>query len=180
MNEDEIVSQLLDELQAATDPDVDVRTIGGDTDSSPPEVILDWSSVRLPTENGHNPFGAYKTDESGNQIGVEYHAYFRMDVDCVVRYYDEEQRDITLDDLHITFLPYEYDSGVFHDDTAEWRVGTESPRQNPVLEPDWYEIGFLVQFKYIKRASDTETYGTLESVDDTVEVDDTLEESSAG
>lgn len=74
-----------------------------------------------------------------------------MELDVTLRTYDESDRDMLLSDVADAFLPYEYDSSAFHDDTTEWEVGNPEPRSNPVVEPDWYEGGLTVRFKYVSR-----------------------------
>lgn len=167
MREDQIIAQLRSELQAATPDNVDVRTSGGDQDVDPPEIVLQWDSSRLADFNGHTPLSGRTRDNSGNATGNEYQMYFSMEVNCVLRYYDEVDRDTALDSLHSYFLPFERDSDKFDADTFEWEVGTESPQENPVVEPDWYETGLLVSFNYVKRA--TETKDAITSVDTTIE-----------
>lgn len=177
MREDEIIAQLINEIEAATASDVDVRSEGGDQDVDPPEIILDWNIRRLPQFNGHRNFGAYTTDDSGNKTGIEHHEYFRITVDCKLRYYSELDRDTTLDSLHDTFMPYRYNSGNFDPDTTLWEIGTANPTPNALLEPDWYEVIFRLKFVFVKRVQDT-SYDTLETIQRDVTVDDTLEDSS--
>jgi hypothetical protein len=101
-----------------------------------------------------------------------------MELDVVIRTYDESNRDILLSDVIDAFLPYEYDSSAFHDDTTEWEVGSPTPRSNPIVEPDWYEGGLTIRFKYVKRVETAEN--TLTSIQDGsnggVYVDETLDE----
>ncbi|OYR54908.1 hypothetical protein DJ70_12830 [Halorubrum halodurans] len=74
-----------------------------------------------------------------------------MELDVTIRTYDESDRDVLLSDVADAFLPYEYDASVFHDDTTEWEIGDPSPRSNPVVEPDWYEGGLTIRFRYVSR-----------------------------
>ncbi|WP_200531625.1 hypothetical protein [Halorubrum sp. LN27] len=154
MNEQEAIQQFLAALDSALPAEVGVRTAGGDGDAKPPYVVVRWRSERLPDENGANPFADFTRDsQTGTATGREFHQYFEFTADCVVRVYDEGDRDVYLDQIDDAFLPYEYDSSAFHDDTAEWRVGGSEPRSNPVVEPDWYEGGKVVRFKYVKRVT---------------------------
>jgi hypothetical protein len=41
---------------------------------------------------------------------------------------------------------------LFHEDTFEWEVGDAEPRSNPAVEPDWYESGTMIRFKYVGRS----------------------------
>lgn len=152
MNEQDIITQFLADLDASLPADVGARTDGGDENTNPPYVIVRWRSDRLRGENGSNPFADYTRDSvTGDATGREFHQYFEFVADCVVRTYDEGERDVLLDAVDDSFLPYEYDSDLFHADTAEWRVGGAEPRSNPAVEPDWYESGVVVRFKYVSR-----------------------------
>lgn len=170
MREDQIIAKIRSELNSQTASDVDVRTAGGDQDVDPPEIIIEWTSRRLPNRAGHLPIVGNTTDASGNKTGYEYHLYSEMEINCTIRSYDEVERDKMLDSLQSYFLPFEEDSSKFHKDTGEWEVGGESPRGNPVIEPDWYEIGLMLSFEYVKRV--TESEDTIEAVNKTVERND--------
>lgn len=167
MREYEIIPQLKSDIESVTGNEVDVRTTGGDQDVDPPEVIIDWSATRLPNENGHNSFGEYITDDNGNHVGIEYHGYWRMEVDFRLRYYDEFTRDEVLDAVQMAFLPYEKDADAFNEDTARWEVGSAGPRENSVLEMDWYSAGVPVSFVYLKR-SENDNMDYIESIEDSV------------
>jgi hypothetical protein len=162
MIEDEIVAQLVTELNSATGPNVDVRTAGGDQNVEPPEVILRWDSSRVANMPGHRPVAAH------TETGYESHLYFNMDVDCLVRDYDESAVYETLNDLHLYFVPFEREASNFDEDTYEWEVGTSSPRDNPVVEPDWYEVGFIVEFGFVKKTNEGED--TIDSAGDEIEI----------
>ena len=151
MKEQEIVQQSLDVLADALPSSMTVRTDGGDGGAGPPLCILTWNAVRLPTENGANPLGKILRDAGGSAIGRELHRYYRMELDVEIRAYDEGDRDNWLSDVIDHFLPYEYDATAFHPDTTEWEVGDAEPRSNPVVEPDWYESGAAIRFKYVSR-----------------------------
>lgn len=174
MKEDVIVAALLDEVEAATPADVDVRTDGGDQGVAIPEVIIRWSADRLENENGHNSVGGYVYDANGNQVGIQHHVYYRMSVEFILRWYDEIDRDQTADAIQMSLLPYEKDAENFNSDTTEWEVGSVSPRNNAVMEPDWYESSLNVFFKYVKRVDDTD-YDTIDGVTTVEYVDDTLD-----
>lgn len=178
MREDAIVVQLKTEIENATASGVDVRTTGGDQDVDPPEVIIDWDSTRLSDENGHNSFGGYLTDASGNKTGIEHHSYWRFEADCRIRSYEELERDQMLDSVQMAFLPYEKSSEDFDSDTAEWEVGNGGPRENPIIENDWYESGVLVGFKYLKRADETGR-DYIDTIQKNVDVDESLDDSSS-
>lgn len=179
MKEDDIVAQLINELEAATANNVDVRTMGTDQEVDPPELILDWNKTRLDGHNGHNSFGDYIKNDSGQTVGIEHHIYSQMEVDIIARSYDELERDQLLDTTELAFLHYEYDSDRFNRDTAEWDIGSRGPRENPVIEPDWFEAGIVVSFDYLKRKDDTSVPAEpIETIQDSVEVDESLEDSS--
>ena len=170
MNEQEIVFKARSDLEAALPSDFSVRTRGGDSNASPPLCLLEWDSVRL-SENGSNPFAGVIRDEStGDATGRELHGYHQMELDVAIRTYEESDRDLLLSDVSAAFLPYEYDSSAFHEDTTEWEIGSPSPRSNPVVEPDWYEGGLTIRFKYVSRVE--QEADALSSTDNTVAVDD--------
>lgn len=168
MKEQDIVQLALGELQAALPDSVTTRTEGGDESSSPPLAILSWDSSRIQV-NGANPYAETVTDESGDDIGEELHRYHTMTLDIMVRAYDEGQRDRWLSDVADHFLPFEYRAQDFNSDTFEWEVGNAEPRNNPVVEPDWYESGVVVRFNYVSRV--TQEHDTLTAVDETVSGD---------
>lgn len=155
MKEDDIVDQLRDEIVAAISSDVEVRTSGGDQDALPPVVVIDWNASRIPNANGHNTRGGYITDSNSNNVGVEHHTYWRMTADCIAREYSESDRDAILNSIHDAFIPYEWDATDFHEDTREWEVGNSGARSNPIVEPDWYEAGILLEFDFVKRTDQT-------------------------
>lgn len=174
MREDDIVAKIIDEVDAITNNDVQVRTGGGDQNVDPPEVILRWDTDRLPDANGHRSFGGYLYDSNENKIGVEYHTYWSFNCDFQLRYYSEAQRDITMDNIQMHFVPYEDNPDRFDPDTRSWEVGVTGPRNNPIREPDWYSVGATVRFEFLKRKQVTGE-DTIDSIDRTVEVDETLE-----
>ncbi|SEL17655.1 hypothetical protein [Haloferax larsenii] len=169
MNEQDAIQQILSELDAALPAEVGVRTAGGDMEATPPYVVVRWRSDRLSDENGANPFADFTRNGSGDATGREFHQYFEFTADCVVRTYDEGDRDTYLDLIDDAFLPYEYDSSAFNPDTADWRVGGSEPRSNPVVEPDWYEGGKVLKFKYVKRVS--QSADTLTSTTNNIHAD---------
>lgn len=166
MNEKDIIHQVIDEIAAAAPSGVEVRTVGGDQDVSPPEIIVDWNATRLSNENGHTSFGGYIRDVNDNVTGVEHHTYWAMEIDCTARYDSEPDRDAAIDTIHSAFTPYEMYARSFDRDTREWEVGSEQPRQNPVIEPDWYEARVLLTFEYVKRAD--ETRDTIETINKSI------------
>lgn len=174
MEQHAIISQMVDEVSAATPGAVDVRTDGGDQDTDIPEVIIRWSATRLQNENGHNSVGGYIYDNNDNQIGIQHHVYYRMNIEFILRWYDEIERDQTADDIIGALLPYETDADKFNADTTEWELGDVSPRNNAVMEPDWYESSLNVSFKYVKRVDDTE-YDTIDDITIVEYADDTLD-----
>lgn len=155
---------LIDDIQTETGltTDGEVRTVGGDQDIDPPEVILEWRSPRLQQYNGANSLGGFTTDQSGDQTGREYHRYYRMQVDCIARSYDEEEMHDILTNIQNGLAKYEYDASLFDADTSEWDVGDLSPRNNPVVEPDWYESGVMVEFNLLEKS--TETADAIETI----------------
>jgi hypothetical protein len=170
MREDEILAQVKTDIESLTDSDVDVRLHGGDQDASPPEVIIQWNTSRLQNENGHHSRGGYLTDDVGNKTGEEHHVYFRMEIDCLIRYYDEVEKDKVADAIQMGFLPYEKHSSAFDEDTTEWRIGDTSPRSNVVIDPDWYESGIVLSFKYVKRTEDTSSPDVSDYIEE-IEID---------
>lgn len=174
MNEEEIAAQLVSEIDDATDSDVNVMTIGDDDKVTPPDVVIDWTTTRVSGANGHKSIGGYITDGDGNKTGIEHHTYWSFEADCIARSYSEQARDEYLRSIQDAFIPYEESPAAFHVDTREWEVGTSGLRENSFIEPDWYEAGILVSFQYLRRTDETGR-DTLEQVDDTVEVDDSLE-----
>jgi hypothetical protein len=178
MREDEIVAQLIDEIDAITPINVGVRTSGGDQNVSPPEVILNWNTDRLPAGNGHSPFGGYVYDDSGNKVGIEYHTYWRFEADIQLRYYSEGARDSNMDTIQMHFVPYEANAEDFAKDTRAWEVGATGPRSQPVREPDWYSVGVLVTFEFLKREEVT-GQTRLQEINTDVEIDETLQNTSS-
>ena len=150
MNEQAIVQQSLSDINSALPAEVSVRTSGGDGAAGPPLAILDWDSTRL-SENGANPLGDIVRDDAGDAVGFELHRYHQMNLDVTIRAYEEGDRDRWLSDVGDYFLEYEYDADAFDSDTTEWEVGDVEPRNNPVVEPDWYESGLVIRFKYVSR-----------------------------
>lgn len=170
MKEQEIIFNVVADVQAALPAEYPVRTAGGDASASPPVCIIGWDSSRLPYEGGHNPLAGILRDESGTATGRELHRYHEMEIDVELRTYDESERDVLLSDVMDAFLPYEYDPESFHSDTTEWQVGNPTPRTNPVVEPDWFEGGLDIRFKYVSRVE--QTASSLTGTDETVSVND--------
>ncbi|UBF22603.1 SPP1 gp17-like tail completion protein [Halorubrum tailed virus 25] len=166
MKEQDIIFNALSDLEAALPVNYTVRTRGGDAGAGPPLCILGWDSIRL-SENGANPLAGVLRDESGTATGKEFHRYHQMELDVTIRTYDESDRDTLLSDVADAFLPYEYDADEFHEDTTEWKVGNPTPRTNPVVEPDWYEGGLTIRFKYVSRVQ--QNADALTSIDYTVD-----------
>jgi hypothetical protein len=179
MREDDIVASLIDEVETATPSGINVRTSGGDQNVDPPEVILDWNTDRLSDENGHKAFGGYVYDSNDNKIGVQFHSYWRFEADFQLRYYDEVVRDETMDTIQMHFLPYEDTPDAFNTDTREWEVGATGPRNDPVREPDWYSVGVMVMFEFLKRTDVTSGYDTIDTIQRDVSVDESLEDTSS-
>lgn len=162
MNRGDVVIGLLDDVRALVPDSISVRTQGGDQDTDPPEIILDYRENRMPYENGNTPFAGAVTDDNGNKVAKEYHTYWSVDADFQLRYYSERQRDAMVDIVQAAFVPYEADASKFDSDTREWQVASSGPRENTIVEPDWYEAGVLVQFEYIKRIE--EDADTIEDI----------------
>lgn len=176
MREDEIIGQIIQELEDATPTDVDVRTDGGDQTASPPEVILSASTTRI-NENGAKALAEVLRDDSGDALGQEFHIYFRMELECIVRYFDEVKRDQVLDDIHDAFLPYEYDATQFNRDTAEWEILGGASRHNSIVEKDWYTGSTMLTFKYVKR-TDQSGPQPIDTINTDVQPDETIEGTS--
>lgn len=167
MKEHEILKYLILDISDAFSESVPVRTEGGDQSANPPEAVISWDSTRLENYQGHTPYKGPIRDSSGNAVGKEYHGYFLMDADVLVRHDDELKRDKMLDELHRKFVPVEDEPSIFDDDTSEWSVGVSSPRSNSFVEPDWYEMGVPISFTYLKRveAEPENLPGTIENID---------------
>lgn len=183
MKRKQAVWTLIDEIQTATGltgsagGQDSVRTVGGDAEVSPPEVVLDWTATRLVNYNGANNLGGKTTDTSGDQTGWEYHRYYRMVVDCVVRSYKEVEREDLVDAIQDRLARYEYDASRFSADTTEWEVGTVSPETNPIVEPDWYQSSVPVEFTLLERVTETgDTLTTIQQTNADDMIDTTLEE----
>jgi hypothetical protein len=178
MHEVDILTELVDKVQAATPSDVDVRLEGGDQDVNIPEAILSWSAEREPDYAGHRPQTDILRDQQGNAVGIEDHMYFTMSVEVLLRFYDEIQKDQVANDIHFAFAPYERAPDMFDADTFGWQVGNVEPRGNPVMEPDWYVSAVRMTFGYIKRkeAPPETVPGYIENIEIDVYVDETLSE----
>lgn len=163
MKEYDILKYLLLDIENAVTEPVSVRTEGGDQAAAPPEVVVSWDATRLPDYQGHTTYVGPMRDSSGDAIGKEYHSYFIMDADVLVRHEDEFARDTIIDELHTYFVPYEDDAAVFSEDTADWSIGIAGPRDNSFVEPDWYETGVPISFVYMKRAEVTDA-GSLPGI----------------
>lgn len=166
MKEQDAIADILDDIVLATPlTESSVRTAGGDSDVALPEVIISWDAPRLPAYNGANTLGGYTTDNSGNKDGYEFHLYYQMNVDCLVRHHKEQSRDDFINDIQDQFALYEYNPDNFNSDTAEWEVGSAAPRNNPVAEPDWYQAAVPVTFVLLRRH--TVSADTLETINQT-------------
>lgn len=155
MEEHVILGNIISTLDNITASDVDVRTRGGDQNVAPPEIVVSWTQSRIENAPGHRQTGGYTTTQSGTKTGVEWHSYWRMNLDLELRFYDEIERDKAAHRIQMEFLPYENDASRFSDDTMQWEVGEAQPRSNDIAEPDWYEAGVMLRFNYLKRTSDS-------------------------
>lgn len=176
VREHEILPKIISDIESEVGGSVDVRVTGQDAidnNVSLPEVIIDWRASRLPLENGHNSHGSVNYDNSGDKTGYEHHSYWSFQADCLIRYYDEIERDKVADSVQMAFLPYESNAEAFHKDTREWQIGAAEQRPMLAVEPDWYEWGVVVEFEYLKRVD--EPQDTIETVNDTVDNDETLD-----
>jgi hypothetical protein len=174
MREDEILAKLVTELRAIVPSDYDVRVEGDDQKPEPPEVIIEWNATRDPNLPGHRTHAGNNYDQNGVAQTREHHLYSRMEADCIIRAFDDIDKDIVADDVQMGFLPYEDNSDAFDADTFQWEVAAPSPRNNPFVENDWYQSGVVLSFGYVKR--DTETGDTIEDIQYDVEIDETLSE----
>lgn len=171
MKTQQVIQDFRDELLLALPASVTIRTVGGDGSAKPPVCLLDWTKRRI-GENGANPYAGTERDSNGDATGRELHRYYQMEMDVTVRTYDEAKRDTWLSDVEDHFLPMEYDADAFHPDSFEWEVGDGEPRNNPAVEPDWYESGLMVRFKIVSRV--TQPDDALGSVQEGVYVDESL------
>lgn len=169
MKEYDLIKYLLLDINDAVANDVDVRTIGGDQPANPPEIVVSWDATRLSNYNGHRAYGGDIEDSNGNKIGREYHAYYLLDLDILVRHEDEFERDKMIDTIRTAFVPYEDRPRSFNADTAEWSVGIDGPRDNSFVEPDWYEAGVPVSMVYLTRAEVTDS-GSVPDTIDTIDI----------
>lgn len=167
MKEYDILKFLLLDIESGTSGTIPVRTEGGDQGANPPEIVVSWDSTRLPDYNGHTPYVGAQTDDAGNATAKEYHSYFTMNADVLVRHEEEFERDKLLSEIHDQFVPYEDDASMFSDDTSQWQIGIAGPRSNSFVEPDWYEAGIPTSFTYVKRTEVTDASrlpGTLDTI----------------
>lgn len=148
MREQDIIFKVVGLLESEF-PGFNVHTIGREGEVEIPAITIEWSTNRLPQYQGTNPIAGYETDADGSVTGVILQRYHSMELNIEVKSYDESERDNTLSDIQDLFLPYEWDADRFHEDTTEWQVGSIRPRNNPVIEPDWYQAGILVQFHFM-------------------------------
>lgn len=178
MKEQDAIAKILDEVANATSLATDsVRTEGGDESVNPPEVIISWFSERLDTYNGANPYAGTATDASGNEDAFLFHLYYQMSVDCLVRAQKEIVKDNNINNIQDQFAEYEYDAARFHADTAEWSVGSSEPRNNPVMEPDWYQSAVPLRFVLVREIEVSEdTLGTVEVTGANDIIDSSLED----
>jgi len=153
MKKKTVIQDLLAFVAQEVGSGVNVRTTGGDQDADPPEVILDYRESRISNANGHSPHVDDIEDENGYKVAKEYHSYWAAEADFQLRYYSEMKRDEMTDSVQAAFLPLEDNSDLFHEDTREWEVGSSGPRENSVIEPDWYSQGILVEFEYVKKTT---------------------------
>lgn len=151
MKKGDVKIALREHVVDVVDSDFWVRFDGGNQDADIPETIIDYSETRTPERNGHNSFGGYITDSDDNNIGIEYHGYWSVEVEFAVRSYEESIMDQTINDIATSFLPFERDARQFDADTEQWEAGEIEPRHNAVVEPDWYENAIIVRFNYLKR-----------------------------
>jgi len=149
MKEQDIIFKVIDILETNFS-DFDVQTEGGGGDASLPAINVSWSSQRRPDIGGHDILSGYTRDSGGNVTQVHLNHYYQIEIDFEVQSYDEGLRDNTLNDIQAKFIEYEWKPDDFHQDTFEWVVGEVSPRNNPVIEPDWYEAGLVVTFNFVK------------------------------
>lgn len=156
MNESDILKFLLLDIDSATTDSIPVRTEGGDQAANPPEVIVSWNSTRLPNFQGHTNYACPVKDSNGVSTAKEYHAYYEMTADVLVRYESEKKRDDTLHEIQQYFFPYEADGDSFDKDTLDWEVGGAAARDNSFVEPDWYEASVPLTFTYVKRTEVTD------------------------
>lgn len=176
MKEQDAIAQIISELDSITANDVGVRTEGTDQEVDPPEIILETSAARLPAENGHTSFGGFVTDENDDKVGWEFHQYFQLTIDFLGREIDEADAYSLLETIQSHFASYEYNADWFDSETTEWEVGDVSPRSNPVIEPDWYEVGVPVRFKYVRKT--TKMADEVAGVDTITDVPVTVTEDS--
>lgn len=150
MKEQDIVFKLISILQNSLPSNFDVRTDGGDADASPPICILKWNTQGN-SVGGSNPFAGIIRDQEENAIGRELHRHSTFVAEILLRSYSEADRDNLGANIHDDLLPYMYDSDLFNEDTYQWRVGEFTPKDQSVVERDWYEGVLVARFGYVKR-----------------------------
>lgn len=172
MKEQDIIAKVVT-LLTNNFPSFNVQTVGtdeGDGEVSLPALVVKWDTERRSEYQGHDGIAGYTRDTNGDVTGAKYQRYHRMELDIEVKSKDEGERDVTLSDVQDLFLPFERDSGRFHSDTFEWEVGSVKPRNNPVIEPDWYQAGITVRLRFVHEVVDNDV-DVLEAVNETISND---------
>lgn len=167
MNEQDIIQEVIGVLESNY-PGYNVQTIGGDGEVTLPAITVDWSTSRRTDYQGNSPVAGFNRNSEGEVVEIVLQRYYQMELDITVKSHDEGERDVTLSNIQDTFLPFEWESDRFHADTFEWEVGDIRPRNNPYIEPDWYQAGVIVSFRFVDEV--VEEVDALTSVQEDVNV----------
>jgi len=173
MNESDVLVLLLDELRSLTSAPVFLEGSGEERAESPSVAIEDYFTTPLPHRNGARKYvGPVVDDQTGEEIGKEYHFYFEFSADVIVREDTEEARDDLLNAILQHFGPYADDPRDLDADLCELEIGSASARSVIFREPDWFEGGRDLRLVYLTRV--TTGGDTLEEIERVVDPDFTV------
>ena len=173
MDESDVLVLLLAELRSLTSAPVFLEGSGDERAESPSVSIEDYFTTPLPNRNGARKYaGTIVDDQTGEEIGKEYHFYFEFSADVIVREDTEEARDDLLATILQHFGPHADDPRGLHADLCELEIGSASARSVPFREPDWFEGGRDLRLVYLTRV--TTGGDTLETIDRVIDPDFTV------
>lgn len=153
MDDTDLVLEVLSALRTALSMPVDTD---GKDDLELPSVVLEEVAVtRLPFYHGHKTWAGTTTDAQGTENGNEYHLYWEVTLDAVVRSTSETERDDTLAAIAAAFIPYEDAPQLFHPECHSVQVGRAGRRSLLLREPDWFQGGRSLSFVILQRVTDT-------------------------
>lgn len=155
MKDSDIINQVRGLLVAALPAGTTIRTPdGGPDEKDLPEVIIHWSRDRV-DDHGHDTFSHFTYDVNGKPVAAVHHRYYEMSIRLEITSLDELQVADFGDAIEDAFFPFEGDSAAFDPATYQWYVGDISPRNNPVVEPGWFEATQAISFRFKKALTDT-------------------------